>query len=138
MSLVPPGRYPISTFRFLAAAPTFLVRCGAPLATLRSAGRGLRYLGAAGRLHAKGRHYYLMLLGVMPERHGQGVGRRLLTHAIELAEREGVPVYLETNQETNIRFYEGSGFEVTATIRPDPRGPSLWAMVRRGAPTPPQ
>lgn len=137
LCLVPPGRYPLSLARSLAflgrlaARPTPLTP--APLGTLR---RGTAYLRAWERMHVREPHWYLYNIGVAPRVQGRGAGRRLVEHTATLAERDGVPVYLETQNEANLPFYRRMGFEVVDRREPHPRGPSTWGMIRRGPPRP--
>ncbi|HEX5440936.1 MAG TPA: GNAT family N-acetyltransferase [Ktedonobacterales bacterium] len=57
-------------------------------------------------------HYYLALLGVDRDLHGQGVGSRLLQPVLARADAEGVYCYLETYNPANVPFYRKHGFEV--------------------------
>ena len=76
------------------------------------------------------RHWYLMVLGVDPPRQGQGVGGAVMQPVLARADREGVPCYLETAKEINIRFYGKHGFEVVAQIDLPGGGPPIWTMKR--------
>jgi GNAT superfamily N-acetyltransferase len=59
-------------------------------------------------------HYYLGVLGVAPDRKGQGVGRRLIEAfcAFSNADRSSAGVYLDTAQGGNPAFYAKCGFSV--------------------------
>ncbi len=57
-------------------------------------------------------HWYAMLLGVDPSLHGKGLGRLLLRTVFDIADKQGVPCYLETAQPANVRFYTNSGFQL--------------------------
>jgi len=83
-----------------------------------------------GETHPHESCWYLNLLGVAPGHQGQGIGSALLRAAIERAERDGVPAYLEATSEGNKRLYERHGFVATAELQL-PGGPPLWAMWRR-------
>jgi GNAT superfamily N-acetyltransferase len=74
-------------------------------------------------------HWYLWVLGVDPERQGQGVGGSLIAPIIERADRDRLPCYHETMKERNVTFYEKHGFEVVVddTIK---NGPRYWTMRR--------
>jgi MFS family permease len=52
-------------------------------------------------------HWYLWLLGVDPDRQGQGVGSALLAPILARADAEGLPCALETLTERNVWFYRG-------------------------------
>lgn len=85
--------------------------------------------GRVDRVHPKEPHYYLAVLGVVPEAQGRGVGSQLLRPMLDRCDTEGVPAYLESSKERNLPFYERHGFRVTGEIR-FPRGPQLWTMWR--------
>jgi ribosomal protein S18 acetylase RimI-like enzyme len=76
-------------------------------------------------------HYYLLALGVRPDRQGKGVGGQLLRGMLARADREGAPIYLETQSPENVSLYQRFGFEVAS----DELIPGLdlrnWGMVRR-------
>jgi GNAT superfamily N-acetyltransferase len=75
-------------------------------------------------------HWYLELLGVAPQRQGQGIGKALLLPLLQRADAEGLPCYLETFTERNIPFYESNGFQVAqAGVEPQSQIP-FWAMKR--------
>jgi GNAT superfamily N-acetyltransferase len=74
-------------------------------------------------------HWYLMLIGVAPEWQGHGVGGALLQPGFARADTEGVPCYLETGTESNVRFYQGHGFAVVIEEEV-PGGLYYWGMRR--------
>jgi GNAT superfamily N-acetyltransferase len=55
-------------------------------------------------------HYYLSLLGVHPERRGQGLGMRLLAENLSSTDAKGAPAYLESSNSANDARYERLGF----------------------------
>lgn len=57
-------------------------------------------------------HWMLDVLGVLPERHGQGVARCLVSPVLARADAQSLPCYLITNKEKNIAIYNRFGFEV--------------------------
>jgi ribosomal protein S18 acetylase RimI-like enzyme len=74
-------------------------------------------------------HWYLMVLGVEPERQGQGVGGKMIAPILERADRDRLPCYLETMKERNVTFYKKNGFEVVVDdVIKD--GPRYWTMKR--------
>ncbi|MFK7895116.1 MAG: GNAT family N-acetyltransferase [Myxococcota bacterium] len=66
--------------------------------------------------HPLEEHWYLSVLGVLPERQGQGVGGRLLAALLERARQDQQPVYLESDRAESIRFYRNRGFEDRAEV----------------------
>ncbi|MFT3805446.1 GNAT family N-acetyltransferase [Arenimonas sp.] len=57
-------------------------------------------------------HYYLGVIGIDPRLHGRGFGLQLLNAFCDLSANDTLSsgVYLETAQESNVGFYERSGF----------------------------
>jgi GNAT superfamily N-acetyltransferase len=55
-------------------------------------------------------HYYLSLLGVHPERRGEGLGIGLLEQNLARTDAEGMPAYLESSNSANDARYESLGF----------------------------
>jgi GNAT superfamily N-acetyltransferase len=74
-------------------------------------------------------HWYLMLLGVIPERQGRGIGSALLRSVLDRADREGSPAYLEATSRLNRALYERHGF-VTIGELTVADCPPLYAMWR--------
>jgi GNAT superfamily N-acetyltransferase len=75
-------------------------------------------------------HYYLALLGVDRDMHGQGVGSRLLQPVLARADAEGVYCYLETYNSTNVPFYRKHGFEVVVEDIEPSSGVRFWTFRR--------
>ena len=97
-------------------------------------GRVMRTLNTLEKLH-KGavppEHWYLSVLGVEPDRQGQGVGGALLQPVLARADADHRPCYLETQKERNVPFYERHGFEVVVELPPEADGrPRMWTMRR--------
>ena len=56
---------------------------------------------------------------------------------LEVADREGVDCYLETQKPENLAYYRRFGYEVVEELQPVAGGPPLWTMRRQsGAATP--
>jgi ribosomal protein S18 acetylase RimI-like enzyme len=93
--------------------------------------RSMRITNAIDQTHEKAApmpHWYLMMLGVDPAYQGQGLGDALIQPVMGRAKSEGVPCYLETFKEANVRFYEKRGFRVCVTKTLD-NGATLWGML---------
>jgi ribosomal protein S18 acetylase RimI-like enzyme len=75
-------------------------------------------------------HWYLSVLGVEPERQGQGVGGSLIQPVLKTADTEGLPCYLETTRDRNVPFYRRHGFEVVVDGSLPDGGPPFWTMTR--------
>jgi len=82
-------------------------------------------------LHPVEPHWYLGVLGVDRFAQSRGVGAALLSRWLAGVDRDGMPAYLETDSEGNIRFYERAGFS------PDGEtsilGVPAWRMKRAPA-----
>ena len=92
---------------------------------------GARLLGRVERHHLHKPHWYLALLVVDPDVQGRGLGTRLMQPGLELADRDGLPCYLETQKRSNVSWYGRFGFEATETIEL-PGVPPVWCMTRPG------
>ncbi len=79
-----------------------------------------------------GPHWYLVALGVDPTCQGRRIGGALIQPVLEMAERENLACFLDTNLEKNLGFYGKHGFKVVGQEQPDPEGPYAWGMVRGG------
>jgi ribosomal protein S18 acetylase RimI-like enzyme len=81
--------------------------------------------------HMQGRPYiYLQIIGVAQAFQGQGHGRRLIRALIQESQQSGLPIYLETETEENVRMYERFGFRVIQEIVLPVVELSMWEMVR--------
>ena len=78
-----------------------------------------------------GRPYiYLPVLGVAQAYQGQGFGGKLLSALVSESEQAGLPLYLETETESNVRWYERFGFKTVKQITLSRLDLPLWEMVR--------
>lgn len=77
-------------------------------------------------------HWYLHLLGVRPGSQGKGLGRVVLRPMFDAADRDRVPIYLETATEVNVTIYRRLGFELVGQGEL-PGGIPNWEMVRAPA-----
>jgi GNAT superfamily N-acetyltransferase len=78
-------------------------------------------------------HLRLDFFGVDPDRQGAGIGTLLMAHGHAIADREGLPCYLETFTEANVRYYGRRGYAVTGTYRVGD-GIPVYAMLRSPSP----
>jgi len=70
-------------------------------------------------------------MAVSKEFQGKGFGGKFLRAVIEKSEIEKKPIYLETQNEKNVKLYEHFGFHVAKKIDlPDPVNLPMWLMVR--------
>jgi len=127
---LPPGHTRISFWEYMQNGFSI-----APLVWgFRDYGRVLEcedYVEKAHETILQGRpHYYLWWLTVDPGRQGQGIGTALLEPGLAKAGAEKLPVYLETHDEKNVRYYQKRGFELARVERVAKYDLPFWCMVR--------
>jgi GNAT superfamily N-acetyltransferase len=82
-------------------------------------------------VHPAGRaHEYLWMIGVTPERQGEGLGTALVRHVLDRCDREGLAAYLEASNARSRDLYQRLGFEVAGGPLDLPDGPQMWPMWR--------
>ena len=74
--------------------------------------------------------WLLAILGVDPDRQRQGLGRAVVTPGLAAADREHLPAFLETQDPTNLMFYESLGFTTIAELQLPHDGPMHYALYR--------
>lgn len=130
LQLFPPERYPPPATRlpaWLATPWRWPIRRAPPWRMLRD---GLRVTGAMDREHLREPHWYIQVFAVHPARQGRGLGRALMDAGLALADRDGLPAYLETTNDVNLPLYRHFGFEVVQEIVLPGGFPPLWTMLR--------
>ena len=87
--------------------------------------------------HADAPHWYVAILAVDPEHQGKGLGAKLIRAVSAMADKDGLPCYLECSGPRNKAVYEHLGYEekgVYALIDEGVAGQvpfrELFAMVR--------
>ncbi|MGW1870085.1 GNAT family N-acetyltransferase [Streptomyces mauvecolor] len=82
-------------------------------------------------IHPQGRaHAYLWMVGVVPDRQGEGLGAALITSVLERCDREGLPAYLEASSERSPHLYRRLGFAPLGEPVRLPDGPLVHPMWR--------
>lgn len=79
-------------------------------------------------------HQYLHMIGVSPERQGEGIGSALIEAVLERCDREGLHAYLEASNSRSRALYTRLGFDFTGNAIDLPDGPHLWPMWREPRP----
>ncbi|MFT3673150.1 GNAT family N-acetyltransferase [Aestuariivirga sp.] len=79
-------------------------------------------------------HYYLGVVGVLPQFQGRKIGRRLISEFLRSSERDPVSrgTFLETANSRNVAFYEAMGFRTSGSGRIGETG-ELCCMYRAHA-----
>jgi len=123
--IMEPGDWPIPLGAFARQARGFL-RAGP-----RAIANFLRADGYMGKRHPEVAHHYLFVLGVEPAMQGRGIGKALLARLSARADDDGLPCYLETDKEENMRLYRSAGYQVIDEGMVPTRPPfRLWTMIR--------
>ena len=93
--------------------------------------RVLRQFDSRRKQLMKDPHWYLMAIGVDPEHQRGGHGSTLVGAGIARADRDQKPIYLETETELNVDFYQRLGFEVLDEMVIDEIGIPFSLLIRR-------
>jgi predicted N-acetyltransferase YhbS len=91
--------------------------------------RATRWEELIAKHHPSEPHWYLQTLAVEPGSQRGGIGTALMQPGLDRADAEGMPVYLETQRQSNIPYYRRFGFELTDEVSLHD-SPPLWLMWR--------
>lgn len=75
-------------------------------------------------------HEYLWMIGVSPDRQGEGLGTALIGAVLDRCDSDGVPAYLEASSARSRRLYERLGFALHGSPLDLPDGPQMFPMWR--------
>ena len=93
--------------------------------------RGLgQYIDAVHDRLVPPQHWFLQAIGVSPQYQGKGYASKLLRPMLLRIDKEGLPCYLETLEEQNVRLYEHFGFKVIEESNVPNTNLTNWAMLR--------
>jgi len=120
--VLPPGRWRVPLQATLREGSAF----GAGLGRAARLGATMEWRHAR---EARGPHYYVRDVGVLPEMQGRGLGSALLGPTLERCDREGLPAYLEASSKRSVALYERLGFEHLSELS-IAGSPPLWLMLR--------
>lgn len=126
---LPSNNYPMTLWSMLRSVPlSKIVGFG------RHGGSRMRSLGqyidsVHGRL-APFKHWFLQSIGVDPQFQGRGYAGMLLRQMLARMDGAGLPCYLETLEEQNVRLYEHFGFTVSENSAIPDTNLRNWAMLR--------
>jgi GNAT superfamily N-acetyltransferase len=127
---IPPGAWPLPSKTTLSQRVLTLRAYFPNLAVLTKIRPTFQAVDAS---HPIEPHWYLQVMTVDPSRQRQGIGGALLAPTLESCDADGLPAWLETQKEANVRYYERFGFQVEAVHAPTPGVPPLWTMRRTPA-----
>ena len=89
-----------------------------------------QYIDAVHSRLAPFKHWFLQAIGVDPQFQGRGYASKLLRPMLSRIDEEGLPCYLETLEEQNVRLYEHFGFKVIEESKVPNTNLTNWAMLR--------
>jgi GNAT superfamily N-acetyltransferase len=125
---MPPGTFPLTAGRKARMVPALLSTARAAPGSFAAFARLGTQLEQA---HPRRACWYLLALGVHPRAQRRGVGRRLMTPVLALADGAGLPVYLQTSDPANVDYYERFGFELTQPAIPVLGGELVYLGMTR-------
>jgi len=79
-------------------------------------------------------HWYLSIAAIDPDLQGKGRGGALLREGLARIDADGLPCFLDTNNEANLPLYERFGFTTVAQVQVGEDGPQAWGMRREAQP----
>lgn len=121
----PPGKWDMGTWREALLLPTMVRVMGAPRVPI-----AIRCMARMKAAHPREPHYYLAVLGVVPERRGQRIGAALLAAGLSKCDAAHLPAYLENSNPENLGLYGQHGFEVIEEMSLGHGAPPLYRMRR--------
>jgi ribosomal protein S18 acetylase RimI-like enzyme len=77
-----------------------------------------------------GRHYRIKIIAIDKALRGTGAFRKLIAPAIEFADKEQIPVVLETHNPSNVGLYTHFGFKLVKTITSSKTPVVQYCMIR--------
>jgi len=81
--------------------------------------------------HMKERPFvYIQVIGVSTQHQGKGYGKQLINALIQATEKNKIPIYLDTETENNVKWYERLGFKTVEQMTLPVIDQSMWAMIR--------
>jgi ribosomal protein S18 acetylase RimI-like enzyme len=88
-------------------------------------------IDVARKKHMKNKSFaYLQIIGVAKEHQGKGHGGKLVKEFITMTDKVNIPIYLETETEINVKFYEKYGFKTLEQINLPIINQPMWVMIR--------
>ncbi|MPZ86703.1 MAG: GNAT family N-acetyltransferase [Nitriliruptorales bacterium] len=124
---MPPGTFPLSSGRKARMTPALL---RVALAARGSFLAFARVGTALEKAHPVDPAWYLQAMGVHPRAQRRGVGQRLLTSTLALADEAGLPCHLHTSDPANVDYYRRFGFQVSRpAIQVFTNGPHYIGMA---------
>ncbi len=126
---LPSDNYPVTLWRLLRSVPLseilgFGIYRGSRMRDLG------QYVDAVHSRLTPFKHWFLQAIGVDPQFQGRGYASKLLRPMLSRIDKEGLPCYLETLEEQNVRLYEHFSFKVIEKSNIPNTNLTNWAMLR--------
>jgi ribosomal protein S18 acetylase RimI-like enzyme len=129
----PPGKSDLTYFRLIRAGGLGLIRL-LGLGTISRMNRIASHAAKSRKQHLSEPHWHLFPIAVDPKHQGKGYASALMRPMLERIQGEGLPCFLETQNEENVSLYEHFGFEVIyKETFPETELPN-WGTVRFATP----
>ncbi|MEM7462986.1 MAG: GNAT family N-acetyltransferase [Pseudomonadota bacterium] len=87
-------------------------------------------LGRCSKFRPAEPYWELELIAVEPGIQGRGFGTMLLEYGLTICDQEHAPVYLESSNEDNLKFYNQCGFELLSEVHLS-GAPKRFPMIRK-------
>ncbi|MFC1957417.1 GNAT family N-acetyltransferase [Chloroflexota bacterium] len=126
---LPSDNYPITPWRLLRSVPLTDILGFGRYGGSRMRGLG-QHIDAVHNRLVPSRHWFLQAIGVDPQFQGRGYASKLLRPMLSRIDEEGLPCYLETLEEQNVRLYDHFGFKVIEESNVPNTNLTNWAMLR--------
>ena len=127
---MPSNNYPMTTWKMLRSVPLSKI-----FGLGRYGGSKMKnfneYIDSIHQRLAPFNHWFLQAIGVAPRFKGKGYASKLLRSMFAKIDKEQVPCYLETIDETNVSIYEHFDFEIIDKSVVPETGFTNWAMLRK-------
>jgi hypothetical protein len=85
---------------------------------------------AVRKRHVPSAHWFLMIIGVVPELQGKGCASVLLAPILARIDQQHLPCYLDTEVDNNVAIYNRYGFRVVDDSIIVDTGVRSWGMLR--------
>lgn len=128
---LPSSKTDFKFFQLLLSGALFsTLRLGSKIGAL--IGQTFEQIGIDKWENMKDRPYiYLFTIGVGSPYQRQGFGTKLIQPMIEKANNIKLPIYVETETEGDVKFYEKLGFEVIKKINVSHLDIPMWELIKQ-------
>jgi ribosomal protein S18 acetylase RimI-like enzyme len=129
----PPGKSDMTNFRLIRAGGLKLARL-LGTDTITKMNRTASHLAGTRKQHLPDPHWHLFPIAVDPRHQGKGYASALMKPMLDRIQSDGLPCFLETQNEKNVSLYEHFRFNVIYRETIPEAELSNWGMVRSPIP----